>query len=236
MRHRAVERGLCTLVGRNVLWNRYDHPVNISTIPPDTYLDYRQEILDLAERNYRRNCCQNPSIKDEWSHVRFALYDVHTSAPRGLALLPEGPDVILGADLFYDDILTENFILHLRHLLSWKPGAIAYIALDRRVNFYAKPIRVPKAWETIFRSDPSVCTTPYVQVEEQEDNLGQEQGHVYSQGEMAAVEALCQPFRIEGSQFQFCVREIALSSDVHFLPYKRDPLLVLWEVWIEKSV
>lgn len=181
--------------------------------------DYRVDIIELARCNVTANACTASTTATPATTMTtsFHVYDVFSAAPYPFELphhivdnahITPWPSVILCADLFYDDPLTEAVITQLRYLLGRAcacapedapPDATAYIAFERRVNHHAVALRMPDA-KTLQRVFPSYRHTrwrkddddAYDCIVTRDDETPE---FIYAAAEIYALRALCEPFQ-----------------------------------------
>ncbi|KAJ3366042.1 hypothetical protein GGF32_007542 [Allomyces javanicus] len=98
-------------------------------------------ILELSEANIQRHV---RAVGGEGEQTAECSVEALDWLAEDLGPLPTGIDVILAADVVYQDHLTDGFLFTLDSLLTANPSAKAFICAEKRFNFYATDDR-PRA-------------------------------------------------------------------------------------------
>ncbi|KAJ3376204.1 hypothetical protein GGF31_000271 [Allomyces arbusculus] len=98
-------------------------------------------VLELAEANIQRHVRAAVARGEQPAECTVEALDW---LAEDLGPLPTGVDLIMAADVVYQDHLTDGFLFTLHSLLTANPSAKAFICAEKRFNFHASDDR-PRA-------------------------------------------------------------------------------------------
>lgn len=190
--------------------------------------DYRQDILEVTRLNFHTNNA-DPCLSDKIHFLPWNVMETPINpSPTSVRVQSNQPNVLLMADMFYDEDLSESIVRFLRYHFEHFPNTICYMAMDRRLNCHTQPLLMSEELEKF----SSRCSrTPLF---ESEGGSAMESIFIYAYYEIHILSLLAQPFGAD--RLCFRLEEVHMSGPTHIRPFTPTSNLIMWKLSIGEKV